>query len=154
MFCYFIFFQVEDLTPEEVAEFRETFKFFDKDGDGTISVNEIRTVMRSIGQNPTEADVEAILTRYDGDGNGKLDFNEFLGMIVDKLNNPETELLNAFKLFDKDGNGFVNVDELKYIVTHLGDQLTDEEVQEMFDEADLNNDGQLNYEEFTVLMAS
>ncbi|CAG2202167.1 CALM [Mytilus edulis] len=123
-------------------------------GDGTISVSEIRNVMRNIGQNPTEADVEAILTQYDGDGNGKLDFDEFLGMIVDKLNNPETELMNAFKLFDKDKNGFVSVDELRYIVTHLGDKMTDDEVQEMFDEADLNNDGQLNYEEFVVLMAS
>lgn len=67
-------------------------------------------------------------------------------MVVDKINNPEEELRNAFRLFDKDKNGHISVDELRFVVTKLGDRLTDEEVEEMFANADVNNDGEINYE--------
>ena len=64
----------------------------------------------------------------------------------------EEELKEAFKVFDKDGNGFISAAELRHIMTNLGEKLTDEEVDEMIREADVDGDGQINYEEFVKMM--
>ena len=65
---------------------------------------------------------------------------------------PEEEILGAFKVFDKDGNGFVSEAKLRHVMTNLGEKLTDEEVDEMIREADIDGDGQINYEEFVKVM--
>eukprot|EP00949_MAST-11_sp_MAST-11-sp1_P004691 g4691.t1 len=66
----------------------------------------------------------------------------------------EEEIMEAFKVFDKDGNGFISAAELRHIMTNLGEKLTDEEVDEMIREADIDGDGQINYEEFVKMMMS
>ena len=55
-------------------------------------------------------------------------------------------LFQAFRVFDKDGNGFISAAELRHVMTNLGEKLTDEEVDEMIREADIDGDGQVNYE--------
>merc|ERR1712174_62467 len=92
----------------------------------------------------------------DADGNGTIDFPEFLTMMARKMKDTdsEEEILEAFKVFDKDGNGFISAAELRHIMTNLGEKLTDEEVDEMIREADIDGDGQINYEEFVKMMMS
>ena len=58
----------------------------------------------------------------------------------------EEELREAFRVFDKDGNGFISAAELRHVMTNLGEKLTDDEVDEMIKEADLDGDGMVNYE--------
>jgi calmodulin len=90
------------------------------------------------------------------DGSGTIDFTEFLTMMARKMKDTdsEEEILEAFKVFDKDGNGFISAAELRHIMTNLGEKLTDEEVDEMIREADIDGDGQINYEEFVKMMMS
>jgi len=142
-------------TEEQIAEFKEAFSLFDKDGDGTITTKELGTVMRSLGQNPTEAELNDMINEVDADGNGTIDFPEFLTMMARKMKDTdsEEEILEAFKVFDKDGNGFISAAELRHIMTNL-EELTDEEVDEMIREADIDGDGQINYEEFVKMMMS
>jgi|EP00970_Alexandrium_tamarense_P019060 calmodulin len=94
--------------------------------------------------------------QIDSDGNGTIDFPEFLTMMARKMKDTdsEEEILEAFKVFDKDGNGFISAAELRHIMTNLGEKLTDEEVDEMIREADIDGDGQINYEEFVKMMMS
>lgn len=94
--------------------------------------------------------------QIDADGNGTVDFPEFLTMMARKMKDTdsEEEILEAFKVFDKDGNGFISAAELRHIMTNLGEKLTDEEVDEMIREADIDGDGQINYEEFVKMMMS
>ena len=148
--------QADQLTEEQIAEFKEAFSLFDKDGDGTITTKELGTVMRSLGQNPTEAELADMINEVDADGNGTIDFPEFLTMMARKMKDTdsEEEILEAFKVFDKDGNGFISAAELRHIMTNLGEKLTDEEVDEMLREADIDGDGQINYEEFVKMMMS
>ena len=145
---------MDQLTQEQIAEFREAFALFDKDGDGSITTAELYTVMRSLGQNPTQAELQDIINEADADGNGTIDFNEFLAMMARKLKDVDTEeeIREAFKVFDKDGNGYISAAELRHVMQNLGEKLTDEEVEEMIREADTDNDGVINYTEFVRMM--
>merc|ERR1712226_1649607 len=125
------------LTEEQIAEFREAFSLFDKDGDGTITTRELGTVMRSLGQNPTAAELQDMINEVDADGSGTIDFPEFLSLQARKMKDTdcEEELIEAFKVFDRDGTGFISAAELRHVMTNLGEKLTDEEVDEMILEA-------------------
>ena len=86
------------------ARRKEFMAKFDKDGDGTITTKELGTVMRSLGQNPTEAELADMINEVDADGNGTIDFPEFLTMMARKMKDTdsEEEILEAFKVFDRD----------------------------------------------------
>merc|ERR1712110_425104 len=144
----------DQLTEEQIQEFKEAFALFDKDGDGTITTKELGTVMRSLGQNPTEAELQDMINEVDADGNGTIDFPEFLSLMARKIKDTgtEEELREAFKVFDRDGNQLISAAELRQVMTTLGEKLTDEEVDEMIREADIDADGQINYEEFVRMM--
>ena len=146
----------EQFTEEQITEFKDTFSLFDRDGDGTISTKELGTVMRALGQNPTESDLQEMINEVDADGNGTLDFSEFLSLMARKTKELDTEdeFVEAFRVFDRDGNGFVSAAELRQVMTTMGEKMTDEEVDEMIKEAELDGDGMLNYESFVKMMMS
>jgi len=147
---------VDQLTEEQIAEFKEAFTLFDKDGDGNITTKELGTVMRSLGQNPTEAELKDMIEEVDADVNGTIDFPEFLTMMARKMQDTDTEedIRESFRVFDKDGNGFISAAELRHVMTTLGEKLSEEEVEEMIREADVDGDGQINYDEFVKMMVS
>ena len=147
---------VENLTDEKIMEFKAAFELFDKDRNGKITSKELGTVMRGLGQNPTEEELKQMIREVDLDGNGTIDFKEFLCLMVKKMKDTDTdeELLEAFKVFDRDGNGFITSHELRNVMNSLGENLTPEEIEEMIKEADLDNDGQIDYEEFVKMMMS
>ncbi|KAK2459996.1 hypothetical protein APHAL10511_008002 [Amanita phalloides] len=142
----------DQLSEEQISEFKEAFSLFDKDGDGSITTKELGIVMRSLGQNPTEAELQDMINEVDADGNGTIDFPEFLTMMARKMRDTdsEEEIKEAFKVFDKDGNGYISAAELRHVMTNLGEKLTDSEVDEMIREADVDGDGQINYEDDVV----
>ena len=110
--------------------------------------------MRSLGQNPTEAGLRDMVNEIGAGVKGTIDFPEFCTLMARKTKDAdsERELKEAFRVFDKDGNGFISAAELRHIMTNLGEKLTDEEVDEMLREADIDGDGQINYEEFVKVM--
>merc|ERR1712072_1510682 len=132
----------DQLTEEQIAEFKEAFSLFDKDGDGTITTKDLGAVMRSLGQNPTAAELQDMINEVDADGNGSLDFPEFLSLMARKMKDTDTEeeLLEAFAVFDRDGNGFISPAELRHIMSNLGEKLSDAELDEMIREADVDGE--------------
>ncbi|KAM9294541.1 calmodulin-alpha-like [Gastrophryne carolinensis] len=145
-------FHADQLTEEQIAEFKEAFSLSDKDGDGTLTIKELGTVMRSLGQNPTEAELQDMMNTADADGNGTIDFAEFLTIMASKMKDAdrEEEIREAFRVFDKDGNGYLNAAELRLIMIDLGEYLTDKEVDTMFKGSNIDGDEQVNYEETTL----
>ena len=77
-----------------------------------------------------------------------MDFPEFLAMMARKMDadDGEEEVRDAFRIFDKDGNGFISGAELRHIMTNIGDKMTTSEVNEMIKQADIYGDEQINYE--------
>ena len=144
----------EQLTEEKIAEFRDAFEIFDKDKDGIITIKELGEIMKNLGQNPTEQELNDMISEVDIDGNGNIDFKEFLSLMARKMRDSDTEeeLLEAFKVFDRDGNGLISAQELKFVMTSIGEKITDEEVDEMIKEADIDGDGFINYEEFVRMI--
>lgn len=107
-----------------------------------ISSSDLGTVLRSLGHNPTQAEVEDML--YEIDVADYIDFPEFLTLMARKMKDTdsEEEILEAFKVFDRDGSGFITAAELHHVMTNLGEKLTDEEVDEMIREADMDGERQ------------
>jgi calmodulin len=94
------------------------------------------------------------VNEVDADGNGKIDFPESRSLMARKMKGTDTEeeLIEAFKVFDRDGNGLISAAELRHVMTNLGEKLTGEEVDEMIREAGVDGDGHINYEEFVRRM--
>lgn len=148
--------RVEQLTNEQIAEFKEAFSLLDKDKDGAISSKELGTVMRSLGQNPTEEELKDMIKEVDANNDGTIDFPEFLLMMAGKMDEAgeDEKIKVAFKVFDRDGDGYISAHEVRHVMFNLGETLTDEEVDEMIREADTNGDGRVDYEEFVKMMKS
>ncbi|CAL4946915.1 unnamed protein product [Urochloa decumbens] len=146
----------DQLDEDQIAEFKEAFSLFDKDGNGCITTKELGTVMRSLGQNPTEEELQDMINEVDADGNGTIDFPEFLGLMARRMRDSDSveELREAFRVFDKDQNGFITAAELRHVMANLGERLTDAEVGEMVREADGDGDGSINYDEFVKVMVA
>ncbi|XP_023234289.1 calmodulin-alpha-like isoform X2 [Centruroides sculpturatus] len=144
-----------ELTEEQIAELREAFSVFDKDGDGYVTTEELGTVMRSLGQNPTDAELHDMIKEVDIDGSGSIDFPEFLTLMAKKMKEAvdEDEIMEAFRLFDKNGDGYIDANELRSAMKSLGEKLTAEETEEMIRHADINDDGLINYAEFARMMS-
>ena len=144
----------EDLTEEQKQEFKDVFSLFDKDGDGTVSTKELGVVMRALGQNPTDAEIAEMIKEVDVDGNGEVDFDEFCGLMIKKMNEnePEEELVEVFKIFDKNNDEKIDAEDLKIIFQELGEEVSDEDCRIMIDEHDIDGDTYLNFDEFVNLM--
>ncbi|XP_073134384.1 uncharacterized protein [Henckelia pumila] len=125
---------------------RQAFGLFDINGDGSITIEELGSVLRSLYPNLTEDELRDMIHEVDTDGNGTIEFPEFVNLME---MDADDDLREAFNLFDKDKNGYISADELQQVI---GDALTDEEIVEIIQEADLDGDGQVNYEEFVKIM--
>ncbi|KAF1758543.1 hypothetical protein GCK72_015002 [Caenorhabditis remanei] len=144
----------DEFTQEELQEFAQAFKLFDKDGNNTMNIKELGEAMRMLGLNPTEEELLNMVNEYDVDGNGKIDFGEFCKMMKEMNKETDQELIRlAFKVFDKDGNGYITAQEFKHFMTTMGERFSEEEVDEIIREVDKDGDEQIDLDEFVNMVA-
>jgi len=126
----------------------------DTDGSGEIDSKELKVAMRALGFEPKKEEIQKMISDVDDDGSGTIGYEEFLKMMTHKILNrdPKDEILKAFRLFDDDETGKISFKNLKRVAKELGERMTDEELQEMVDEADRDGDGEVNEEEFLRIM--
>merc|ERR1711973_171677 len=144
------------LTENQVSELKEVFTLFDRDEDGFITTSELQTVLRSLGQDPTDVELQDLVNDVDSDQDGSIDFPEFLAMMSKQMKETdvEAEIEAAFKMFDKNGDWFISANELKTVMHGLQEKLTERDVQAMIKAADDDKDGLVNYQEFVKMMKS
>ncbi|KAK4774034.1 hypothetical protein SAY87_029053 [Trapa incisa] len=142
------------LTQQKRQEIREAFDLFDTDGSGTIDAGELSVAMRALGFELTEKQIEQMIADVDKDGSGSIDYDEFEHMMTAKIGERDTkeELMKAFQILDQDNNGKISAGDIKHIAKELGESFSDRDIQEMIEEADLDNDGEINVEEFIRIM--
>ncbi|CAK9026774.1 unnamed protein product [Durusdinium trenchii] len=131
------------------------FNRCDADKSGSIDVNELGKCMRLLGMNPTEAEVVAAMESVDENKNGKLEFDEFRGLMEPRLsewlqNDQVKVLTDCFKVFDTEGTGKISKEMLSHIMTSQGDKLTEAELDRMMKAADSDGDGMIDYQEFVI----
>jgi len=141
--------------PEwQMQELREAFDLFDTDGSGTIDTKELQVALRALGFDSKKEKVRKMIADIDLDGSGTIDFEEFVEMMTGKMGDRDSpeEIRRVFKLFDDDETGRISFRNLKRVARELGENMTDEELQEMINKADLDGDGEVNEEEFMRIM--
>eukprot|EP00475_Leptophrys_vorax_P045585 TRINITY_DN951_c0_g1_i1.p1 TRINITY_DN951_c0_g1~~TRINITY_DN951_c0_g1_i1.p1 ORF type:complete len:148 (+),score=40.72 TRINITY_DN951_c0_g1_i1:82-525(+) len=144
------------LTEEQKSLFKDAFSLFDKDRDGIITTAELGTVMRCLGLNPTEAQLLDLIDLEDPNRKGIIEFTQFCKIMDARQNDKvsEGEIVEAFRVFDRDGTGLITVAELRHIMGNLGEKLTEQEVEDMIQQAEINPDGTVNYEQYVKMMVS
>ncbi|KAI0095162.1 Ca2+-binding EF-hand superfamily protein [Irpex rosettiformis] len=151
-----------ELTDEQKQEIKEAFELFDTDKDGCVDYHELKVAMRALGFDLKKAEVLKILRDHDKTGHGLMDFEDFAKIsevgispsfgVSDTFHNPMEEIRRAFQLFDDDNTGKISLRNLRRVAKEIGDRLEDDELQAMIDEFDLDQDGEINEQEFFAIM--
>ena len=150
--------EINNLTEMEIALYKEAFQIFDKHSEGYISSNELGTIMSSLGFNISDEDLNEITNIYDNDqNNNMIDFISFLGIISKKKENiyKEEDLIDAFRIFDKEGNGKISSKELRYVMMSSGEDFNENYIKELINQSCFEHDDEfIDYKKFVKLLMS
>lgn len=143
-----------ELTDEQKHDIKEAFDLFDSENAGSIDTKELKVAIRALGFEPKKEEIKKMIAEIDKEGTGKVSFDDFLALMTVKMAEKDTkeEIMKAFKLFDDDETGKISFKNLKRVAKELGENLTDEELHEMIEEADRDGDGEINQDEFLRIM--
>ncbi|KAK3212313.1 hypothetical protein Dsin_017019 [Dipteronia sinensis] len=141
------------LSTEEVEDIREMFKKMDSDNDGILSIEELKTGLKNFGSQLAESEIQMLVEAVDTNGKGTLDYGEFLAVSLHlrRMANDE-HLHKAFSYFDKDGNGYIEPDELRDALMEDGADDCTDVANDIFQEVDTDKDGKISYDEFAAMM--
>ena len=146
---------ITNLTEMEIALYKEAFQIFDKHSEGYISTKELGTIFNSLGINISEEDLIEIITIYDNEqNNNMIDFITFLDIIAKKKDDiyKEEDLINAFRIFDKEGNGKISSKELRYVMMSSGVDFNENYIKDIINESNVDNDEFIDYHKFIKLL--
>lgn len=148
------FWERPGVSSDEVQEVKDAFDLFDTDSSGAVSVQELVDAMVSLGIDQKNESVFNMIKEIDTDGSGELEFAEWLEMMTARLTHktPRSEIEKVFKLFDNDRTGEISLDNLKRVAGELGEEVSNEELQEMVMRNDVDKDGAWTLDDFYAVM--
>ncbi|MED6195335.1 putative calcium-binding protein cml16 [Stylosanthes scabra] len=147
---------------DQTKQLNDIFNRFDMDSDGSLTHLELAALLRSLGIKPSGDELHALLSKMDKNGNGYVEFDELVHALMPHLHNNnkngnifinQEQLLDVFRVFDRDGNGFITAAELAGSMAKMGQPLTYRELATMMAQADSNGDGVISFEEFVSILA-
>ncbi|PQQ13161.1 hypothetical protein Pyn_19921 [Prunus yedoensis var. nudiflora] len=145
------------LGSDQLKQLKDIFMRFDMDSDGSLTQLELAALLRSLGVKPAGDQLHVLLANMDANGNGTVEFDELVTAILPDMNAEilinQEQLMEVFRSFDRDGNGYITAAELAGSMAKMGHPLTYRELSDMMQEADTNGDGVINFNEFATIMS-
>ena len=140
----------DTIISNKEKELKNIFDKYDSNKDGNVTSDELANILKAININASDEEIKEIIEELELEGNNEINFENFVSMVNrrEKDVDTEEEVLKAFKFFDKEGNGLININDLKHIMITVGKNISEAEIDDMLKEADLDMDGFINYEEF------
>lgn len=142
------------LNSERLADLTEAFSLYDVDNLGVISMKLLPDLMHTMGHNPPEHEMNELFAEYDPHNSDELYLSDFLYIMSERYKDmtPEDEVILAFRVFDKNDNGYINEKEFRQIMTTMGDYMEDDDIDQIILDANSNTEGNIVYKEFVAMM--
>ena len=139
---------VDQINDEEKNKIKEAFALFDQNDDGILTKDELITLLRSLGKYVTENDVDNLIRNVN-----TIDISNFM-INLNKIAPKDTQqnLQEAFEILDSENNGYINVPEFRHILTNLGEKLTNDEIDNIIIQLDINDEGKIYKEIFLTTL--
>ncbi|RUS12987.1 putative calmodulin [Endogone sp. FLAS-F59071] len=148
-----------NLPPEVLEDLKAAFALYDKDGDGVVTTVEFALTLKGFGVDIRGTAFEDLIQRADNDHNGSIDFGEFVNMMTmnrhthveeEPLDPEEERLIQAFKEYDENGDGYISVEEFHKALTRAGQKVTLKDVEKLVSKVDQDGDGVISFMEFAL----
>ena len=138
-----------------MQEMKQVFDKYDTNKDGKISREEYKAMLRAINGKGSiviniEAEANQAFQVADKDGDGYIDFKEFMELHKGRVN--VKDIQNAFRVFDSDGDGKISAKELMEVLRRMGEKYSLESCKKMIRQVDSDGDGLIDLNEFTTMM--
>ncbi|XP_064085628.1 troponin C, isotype gamma-like isoform X1 [Macrobrachium nipponense] len=148
---------MDTLDKSQIDTLRKAFDSFDMEKQGFITTETVKTILRMMGVKISEANLAEVIAETDEDGSGQLEFEEFVSLaakflIEEDEESLKAELKEAFRIYDKEGNGFITTDVLKEILSEIDNKLTPADLDGIIEEVDEDGSGTLDFDEFMEMM--
>ena len=142
------------LDEEKLKECNIVFDLFDKDKDGLIPTKELGNLMRILGAAPSNLELETIIQNFESNNHKLISFEKFIVIFQKKLESQDSEedIINEFRKLDKDNNGTISENDLRNLMSNYDNPLSDEEIEEIIQEANVDSNGNIDYINFTKIL--
>ena len=145
---------IDNITKEQIEDYREAFSLFTKDENGAVSADDLGQVLTLLGQTPTISELDDMINEIDLDGNGYFEFSEFVILMATKVQEMtmQNEITEAFNVLDKEKDNHISVKELKYFMRKVAKvHISSEVAAAMMKFADGDEDGLVTYDDFAQI---
>merc|ERR1739847_135852 len=152
--------EITGLEKDEIKCLKICFNMFDVKKQDFLSADDLDDILRAMGFRPSKEELKEILEEIDEDGSGEIEFEEFCQLCAKFLiEEPDEEtmkheLKEAFRVYDKEANGFITTDTLREIISELDTRLTKEDLDGIIEEIDEDGSGTMDFDEFCAMMMS
>merc|ERR1712045_47606 len=148
------------LEKDEIKVLKSCFTLFDVKKQDFLSADDLDDILRAMGFRPSKEELKEILEEIDEDGSGEIEFAEFCQLCAKFLieepddETMKAELKEAFRVYDKEGQGFITTDQLREIIGELDPRLTSADLDGIIEEIDEDGSGTMDFDEFCQMMMS